>query len=141
MPLFVINTTPRSRRSRNFQLESLEHRNLLSVPTLPPAVLCLTHSVSFTGNGTGIATLGAPSEDNSGNLLVPVESHGTAVISHLGKLSLFETHTTTLLASTNFTTSTVDDGKAIFTAPNGDMLFASFTGSGVLIAPNRFHDT
>ena len=66
-------------------------------------------------------------------------SVATGNISHLGKVSITESHQTKVLASTNYRTSIVTGGQAIITAANGDRLFLKFGGSGVA-TPFGFND-
>ena len=132
---------PRPRRRREYRLEFLEDRHLLSVPGVAATVQSTAHYVPMKGTGTGVATLGTSSFDQFGNVIVPVTSTGSGNISHLGNVTITESHTTTVLASSGYTTSTVTGGTETTTAANGDELFLAFSGSGVLIGPGRFSDT
>ena len=93
------------------------------------------------GTGTGVLTLGTPSFDQFGNVIVPVTSTGSGDISPLGNVTIFESHTTTVRASSGYKTSTITGGTVRTITANGDELFLAFSGSGVLIGPGQFSDT
>jgi hypothetical protein len=136
---------PHSSRRRNLRLESLEDRNLLSTSALaymaPAEVQSATRSVPMTGTIEGVATLINKHVDRTtGDVIVHVMSEGSGRLSPLGEVTLTETHTTVILASSGYTRSKVEDGQATITAANGDQLSCSFTGSGYSTA-NGFNDT
>jgi hypothetical protein len=131
----------RPRRRKEYCPESLEDRHLLSVPGVTVEVQPAAHSVPMKGTVSGVATLGATSFDQFGNAVVPVSSTGSGTISHLGKVTMTESHTTTILASSGYKTSAVTGGEATIVAANGDELFLTFSGTGILTGPGQFADT
>jgi hypothetical protein len=135
----------RPRRCRDLRLESLEGRDLLSATGLvgptPAEVQSAAPGAHLKGTINGVATLGQTTFDASGNAVVPVESTGSGQISHLGRVTMTESHTTTILAASGYTTSLVTDGTATITAANGDQLLLAFSGTGVLTGPGQFDDT
>jgi hypothetical protein len=138
---------PRPARRREFRVEGLEGRNLLSRPGLghhltPPAVIRTdAHTVPIRGMLQGVANLGLPSIDPSTfNATVPVTIAGSGELSHLGHVTIAGSHQTVILASTNYTTSLVVEGHATITAANGDTLTLDYTGVGSRTA-NGFDDT
>jgi hypothetical protein len=136
----------RPRRRRDLCPESLESRNLLSATGLvkmaPAEVRSAAHYVAMRGTIGGISTLGYPMlDESSGDVIVPVESTGSGQISHFGHVTMTESHTTTILASSGYATSLVTGGTATITAANGDRLFLAFSGTGVRTGPSQFDDT
>ncbi len=130
---------------RTFCPESLEGRKLLSTMVAHPVADVQTdnHSVPQKGTVTGVATIqdGAITLDSAYNQVIPVSSTATGHISHLGRVTLTETHTTTILSASHYTTSSVTGGAATITAANGDKLFLTFGGPGVANAAGGFDDT
>jgi hypothetical protein len=135
----------RSIRRPSFRLEFLEDRNLLSASALakpaPVDVQPTIHFVPMQGTVNGVATLGTPALDpQTYNLIVPVSCTGLGNVSHLGRVSLSETHDTVICASTGYSTALMEKGEATLTAASGDQLDLTFTGSSVKTA-NGFDDT
>jgi hypothetical protein len=93
------------------------------------------------GTINGVATPGSPTMDTlTYNAIVAVSCTGSGNLSHLGRVTLSETHDMVILASTGYTSARVENGKATLTAAKGDQLDLSFTGSSVTTA-NGFDDT
>jgi len=134
----------RSGRRRTVCLEFLEERNLLNTfPHARPAathIQFMPHFVRMKGTIDGAVTLESRAFDSAHNVIVQVEGTGTGEISHLGSVTLTESHVTTLLAATGYSTSSATAGKATVTAANGEELFLEFSGSGVA-TQNGFDDT
>jgi hypothetical protein len=135
----------RSIRRPSFRLELLEDRNLLSASALakqaPVVVQPATQYVPMRGTVNGIATLGTQTVDlQTYNVILPVSCTGSGNLSHLGKVSVSETHDMVVLASTGYTTGLMENGKATITAANGDQLDLAFTGTSKRTA-NGFDDT
>lgn len=107
----------------------------------PAVVHSAAYYVPIKGTINGVATLGQPTFDSLRDAVVPVESTGSGQLSHLGHVAMTETHTTTILAASNYTTSLVTDGKATITAANGDQLNIAFSGTGIRTGPSQFDDT
>jgi hypothetical protein len=135
----------RPRRCRDLRLEFLEGRNLLSATGLvnlaPAEVRPAVQLVSTKGTINGVAALGQTTFDSLGDAIVPVSSTGSGYLSHLGPVTMTESHTTTILAASQYTTSLVTDGRATITDADGDQLFLAFGGAGVLTGPGQFDDT
>jgi hypothetical protein len=131
----------RPRRRREYRPELLEDRHLLSVSGVAAAVQSTAPYVPMRGTGTGVATLGTSSFDQFGNVIVPVTSTGSGNISPLGNVTITESHTTTVLASSGYKTSAVTGGTETTIATDGDELFLAFSGFGVRIGPGQFSDT
>jgi hypothetical protein len=135
----------RSIRRPSFRLEFLEGRSLLSALALakpaPVVVQPPTHHVPMHGTIHGVATLGTETMDpQMYNAIVPISCTGSGNVSHLGRVSLSETHDTVVLAATGYTTALMENGEATLTAANGDQLDLTFTGTSVRTA-NGFDDT
>ena len=134
----MIDRKPRTRRRPAFQVESLENRGLLSVlaptQTIPAEVHSASQMMPMMGTIKGVATIGQATNDpQTHDVIVQVESTGSGnlSLSYLGHVTLTETHQMRLLASTNYTTSDVEDGQATIIAANGDHLSLAFHGSAV----------
>ena len=74
--------------------------------------------------GSGSAT----STFDFGRFPIPATDVGTAHLSHLGQSTYTSHYTVTFSSATAFTVA----GTATFVAANGDMLFATLTGTGTL---------
>jgi hypothetical protein len=129
-------------RRRDYCLEALEGRNLLTAVGLAPPSAAQVQVMSGALNG--VATLGTTTFDSAGDAIVPVTSTGTGTIT-IGNVTqqvkLTESHETVVLAASGYTKSLEIDGHATITTTNGSTLNLSFVGEGNLIAPGQFQDT
>src|SRR4051794_25990753 len=122
LPKFFNSNRIRSIRRRTFVPETLEDRNLLSAAVVGVAsaqVRPHVSSVRLHAAIDGGASLGTATFDSSGNASVPVSYAGAGTSSKLGLLAISGTHTTQVLSSTGYSTSTVADGKAKITTAHG----------------------
>jgi hypothetical protein len=95
----------------------------------------------MVGTINGDVTLGPTTSDSLGDAIVPVSSTGSGYLSGLGAVTMTESHTTTILAASQYKTSLVMDGRATITDAAGDQLFLVFGGAGVFTEPSQFDDT
>ena len=97
--------------------------------------------VSMVGTINLVAILGPIRSDSLGDAIVPVSSTGSGYLCGLGAVTMTESHTTTILAASQYKTSLVMDGRATITDAAGDHLFLVFGGAGVFTEPCQFDDT
>jgi hypothetical protein len=97
--------------------------------------------VFMVGTIDMVATLGPTRSDSLGDAIVPVSSAGSGYLSGLGAVTMTESHTTTILAASQYKTSLVMDGRATIADAAGDQLFLVFGGAGVFTKPSQFDDT
>lgn len=136
-------------RRRDYRIEALEGRELLSVAGLAGPSAAQVQAIAaryepMSGTIHGVATLGTTTFDSAGDAIVPVTSAGAGTLT-IGNatqaVTLTETHETVVLAASDYTKSLVIDGHATVTAADGSTLDLSFGGAGNLIAPGQFQDT
>src|SRR4051794_30629887 len=87
-----------------------------------------------------VAILGPIGSDSLGDAIVPVSSTGSGYLCGLGAVTMTESHTTTVLAASQYKTTLVMDGRATITDAAGDQLFFVFGGAGVFTKPGQFND-
>ena len=71
--------------------------------------------MSMVGTIDVVATLGPTTSDSLGDAIVPVSSTGSGYLCGLGAVTMTESHTTTILAASQYKTSLVMDGRATIT--------------------------
>jgi hypothetical protein len=99
--------------------------SLLALAVVAPAAALAKADRPLKGRGSGTTTF------DFGIVPIPGTAEGTARFSHLGKSTYSSEYTITFSSATAFTIA----GTQTIVAANGDMLFATFTGTGNLDGP------
>lgn len=118
----------RTRRRRQFSIEGLESRNLLSVPIPSPGEIGgITREGAIKGTIHGSITSQTPIAGNAQHVTANFSGNGNAP--HLGAVSLSGTETITISMSGKNSNQSYSGGSATLSAYAGKFTL-TFTGSG-----------